>query len=43
MIPTTLRYLALSLDDLELPEEAAAHPELWDIDPEQSVSSYACS
>jgi len=42
-IPTILRYLVLSLDDFELPEEAAAHHELWDMEPEQGVSSYVCS
>jgi len=41
--PTTLRHLALSLDDLEPPEEAAADSELWDIEQEQGVSSDACS
>jgi len=41
--PTTLRHLALSLDDLELPDEAAADSELWDIEQEQGVTSYVCS
>jgi len=41
--PTTLRHLALSLDDLEPPEEATADSELWDIEQEQGVSSDACS
>jgi len=41
--PTTLRHLALSLDDLEPLEEAAADSELWDIEQEQGVSSDACS
>ena len=41
--PTTLRHLALSLDDLELPEEAAADSELSDMEQEQGVSSDACS
>jgi hypothetical protein len=41
--PTTLRHLALSLDDLEPPEVAAADSELWDIEQEQGVSSDACS
>jgi len=41
--PTTLRHLTLSLDDLELPEDAAADSELWDIEQEQGVTSYACS
>ena len=43
MTPTTLRHLALSLDDLEPPEEAAADSELWDIEPKQGVTSDACS
>jgi len=41
--PTTLRHLALSLDELEPPEEAAADRELWDREPEQGVSSDASS
>jgi len=41
--PTTLQHLALSLDDLEPPEEAAADSELWDIEQEQGVRSNACS
>jgi len=43
MTPTTLRHIALSLDDLEPPEEAAADTELWDTEQEQGVSSDACS
>ena len=43
MTPTTLRHHAVSLDDLEPPEEAAADSELWDIEQEQGVSSDACS
>jgi len=43
MTPTTLRYLVLSLDDLEPPEEAAADSELLDIEQEQGLSSDACS
>ena len=43
MTPTTLPHLALSLDDLERAEEAAADSELWDIEQEQGVSSDACS
>jgi len=41
--PTTLRHLALSLDDLDAPEEAAADSELCDIEQEQGLSSDACS
>jgi len=43
LTPTTLRHLALTLDDLEPPEEGAADSELWDIEQEQGVSSDACS
>ena len=41
--PTTLRHLALNLDDLEPPEEAAADSRLWDMQQEQGVSSDACN
>ena len=41
--PTTLRHLALSLDDLERPEEATADSDLWYSEQEQGVSSDACS
>jgi len=41
--PTTLRHLALTLDDLEPPEETAGDSELWDREQEQGVSSDACS
>lgn len=39
--PTTLRQLALSLEDLDPPEDATAHSELWDIEPGQSRSNNA--
>ena len=38
-----MRHLTLSLDNLELPEEAAADSRLWDIEQEQGVSSDVCS
>jgi len=41
--PTTLRHLALGLDDLAPPEEAAVDSQLWDIEQEQGGSSDACS
>jgi len=41
--PTTLRHVALTLDDFELLEEAAAVSELWDREQEQGGSSDACS
>ena len=41
--PKILRHLAVSLDDLEPPEEPAVDSELWDIEQEQGVSSDACS
>ena len=43
MTAPTLRHLALSLDDLEPPEEAAADRELWDKEQEHGGSSDACS
>jgi len=41
--PTTLRQLALSIEDLELEEEAAVHSELSDIEQGQGGSYDACS
>jgi len=43
MTATTLRHLALSLDDLEPSEEATADRELLDIEQEQCVSRDARS
>ena len=41
--PTTLRHLALSLEDLERPEETAVHSEPWDMEQGQGESNDACS
>jgi len=41
--PTTLRQLALSIEDLELQEEAAVHSELSDLEQGQGGSYDACS
>jgi len=41
--PTTLRQLALSIDDLESQEEAAVHSEPSDIEQGQGGSNHACS
>ena len=43
LTPTTLRHLALSLDDHKPLEEAAADSELGDIEQEQGESSDAYS
>ena len=43
MTPTTLRQLALTIEDLQLPEEAAVHSQPSDMELAQGGSNNACS